>query len=100
MNKLLKFVGRVLALPIEITINTTSLVLLPIKCLRHWLKGYGHYNKAYWKFTKQLLKKTWEAIKRGEKPTLHRYLCYTDDQQHLILLNEPTNPIIFSEFRN
>lgn len=100
MNKLLKFVGGVLALPFEITINTTSLVLLPIKCLRHWLKGYGHYNKTYWKFTKQLLKKTWEAIKRGEKPTLHRYLCYTDDQQYLILLNEPTNPIIFSGLRN
>ena len=100
MNKLLKFVGGVLALPFEITINTTSLVLLPIKCLRNWLKGYGHYNKTYWKFAKQMFKKTWEAIKRGEKPTLHRYLCYTDDQQYLILLNEPTNPIIFSGFRN
>ena len=100
MNKLLKFVGGVLALPFEITINTTNLVLLPIKCLRNWLKGYGQYNKTYWNFTKQLLKKTWEAIKRGEKPTLHRYLCYTDDQQYLILLNKPTNPIIFSGFRN
>ena len=100
MNKLLKLIGRVLALPLEITVFTTSLVLLPIKCLRHWLKGYDQYNKTYWRFTKQLLKKTWEAIKRGEKPTLHRYMCYTDDQQYLILLNEPTNPIIFSGFRN
>lgn len=100
MNKLLKFVGGVLALPLEIAINTTGLVLLPIKCLRNWLKGYGQYNKTYWKFTKQVLKKTWGAIKRGEKPTLHHYLCYTDDQQYLMLLNEPTNPIIFSGFKN
>lgn len=100
MNKLLKFVGGVLALPFEITINTIGLVLLPIKCLRHWLKGYGHYNKTYWKFAKQLFKKAWEVIKRGEKPSLHHYICYTDDQQYLILLNEPTNPIIFGGFRN
>lgn len=100
MNKLLKFVGGVLALPFEITAFTTNLVLLPIKCLIRWLKGYGHYNKTYWKFVKQMFKKTWEAIKRGEKPTLHHYLCYTDDQQYLILLNELTNPIIFSGFRN
>lgn len=100
MNKLLKFVGGVLALPFEITINATNLVLLPIKCLRHWLKGYGHYNKTYWKFAKQLFKKALEVIKRGEKPTLHRYICYIDDQQYLLLLNEPTNPIIFSGFRN
>ena len=100
MNKLLKFVGGVLAFPLEITTAATSLVLLPIKCLRHWLKGHGQYNKTYWKFAKQLFKKLWEAIKRGEKPALHNYLCYTDDQQYLILLNEPTNPIIFSGFRN
>ena len=100
MNKLLKFVGRVLALPFEITIFTTNLVLLPINCLRHWLKGYGHYNKTYWNFTKQLFKKTWEAIKRGEKPTLHQYGVYMDDQQYLVLLNETKNPIIFSGFRN
>ena len=100
MNKLLKFVGGILAFPLEITIFTTNLVLLPIKHLRHLLKGHGQYSKTYWKFTKQLFKKTWEAIKRGEKPTLHCYMCYTDDQQYLILLNEPTNPIIFSGFRN
>lgn len=100
MNKLLKFVGGVLALPFEITINTTSLVLLPIKCLRHWLKGYGHYNKTYWEFAKRVLKKTWYAIKRGEKPTLHQYGVYMDDQQYLVLLNEIKNPIIFSGFRN
>ena len=100
MNKLLKFVGGVFALPFEITINTTNLVLLPIKCLRNWLRGYGQYNKTYWNFTKHVLKKTWEAIKRGEKPTLHRYLVYTDDQQYLVLLNEPTNPIVFSGFIN
>ena len=100
MNKLLKFVGGVLAFPLEITIFTTSLGLLPVKCLRHWLKGCGQYSKTYWKFTKHVLKKTWEAIKRGEKPTLHRYMCYMDDQQYLISLNEPTNPIIFSGFRN
>ena len=100
MNKLLKFVGRVLALPFEITIFTTNLVLLPIKCLRHWLKGYGHYNKTYWKFAKHAFKKAWEAIKRGEKPTLHQYGVYMDDQQYLVLLNEIKNPIIFSGFRN
>ena len=100
MNNLLKFVGGVLALPFEITVATANLVLLPIKILRNWLKGYGHYNKAYWKFTKHTLKKTWYAIKRGEKPTLHRYMAYTDDQQYLMLLNEPTNPIIFNGFRN
>ena len=100
MNKLLKFVGGVLAFPLEITVVATSLVLLPIKCLRHWLKGCGHYNKTYWKFAEQMFKKTWGAIKRGEKPALHRYMCYTDDQQYLILLNEPKNSIIFSGFRN
>lgn len=100
MNKLLKFVGGVLALPFEMTIFTTNLVLQPIKCLRHWLKGHGLYNKTYWKFTKHALKKAWYAIKRGEKPTLHCYICYTDDQQYLMLLNEPTNPIIFSGFKN
>ena len=100
MNKLLKFVGGVLALPLEITVLTTNLVLLPIKCLRHWLRGYGQYNKTYWKFAKHAFKKAWESIKRGEKPTLHHYLCYTDDQQYFILLNKPTNPIIFSGFRN
>lgn len=100
MNKLLKFVGGVLALPFEITVATASLVLLPIKILRNWLKGYDHYNKTYWKFTKHTLKKAWDAIKRGEKPTLHRYMAYTDDQQYLVLLNEPTNPIIFNGFRN
>ena len=100
MNKLLKFVGGVLALPLEITIFTTNLALLPIKCLRHWLKGYGHYNKTYWKFAKQLFKKAWEVIKRGEKPTLHQYGVYMDDQQYLVLLNEIKNPIIFSGFRN
>ena len=100
MNKLLKFAGEVLALPFGIMIFTTSLVLLPIKCLRHWLKGRGQYNETYWKFAKQLFKKLWEAIKRGEKPTLHSYLVYTDDQQYLMLLNEPTNPIIFSRFKN
>ena len=100
MNKLLKFVGGVLALPFEITVDTAGLVLLPIKILRNWLKGYGQYNKTYWEFTKQVLKKTWYAIKRDENPTLHRYMCYTNDQQYLILLNEPTNPIIFNGFRN
>lgn len=100
MNKLLKFVGGVLAFPLEITTVTTSLALLPIKCLRHWLKGCGQYNETYWKFAKQVLKKVWGAIKRGEKPTLHRYFVYTDDQQYLMLLNEPTNPIIFSGFKN
>ena len=100
MNKLLKFVGEVLALPLGITVFATGLVLLPIKCLRHWLKGHGQYNKTYWKFAKHAFKKLWEAIKRGEKPILHSYMCYTDDQQYLILLNEPKNPIIFSGFRN
>ena len=100
MNKLLKFVGGVLAFPLEITVSTTNLVLLPIKCLRHWLKGYGQYNKTYWNFTKHIFKKTLEAIKRDEKPALHLYICYTDDQQYILLLNEPTNPIIFSGFRN
>lgn len=100
MNKLLKFVGGILAFPLEIMTFTTNLVLLPIKCLIHWLKGHDQYNKTYWKFAKQLFKKMWEAVKRGEKPTLHRYMCYTDDQQYLVLLNEPTNPIIFSGFKD
>ena len=47
-----------------------------------------------------MFKKTWEAIKRGEKPTLHQYAVYMDDQQYLVLLNEIKNPIIFSGFRN
>ena len=100
MNKLLKFVGGILAFPLGMTIFTTNLVLLPIKYLRHWLKGYSQLSKTHWEFIKQLFKKTWEAIERGEKPTFHRYVCYMDDRQYLILLNEPTNPIIFSGFRD
>ena len=100
MNKLIRLVRKVLAIPFKIIRTLIVIGLLPIKMLINWLDGYGNYNKTYWKFVKHMLKKAWEAIKRGEKPTLHRYFVYTDDQQYLILLNEPTNPIIFSEFRN
>lgn len=100
MNKLIRFIGKVLSLPFKIINTLVTIGLLPIKMLSHWLDGHGNYNKTYWKFAKHTIKKLCEAIKRGEKPTLHRYMCYTDDQEYLMLLNEPTNPIIFSGFRN
>ena len=100
MNKLIKFAGKALAIPFKIIRTLIIIGLLPIRMLINWLDGYGNYNKAYWKFAKHVFKKTWEAIKRGEKPTLHQYAVYMDDQQYLVLLNEIKNPIIFSGFRN
>ena len=100
MNKLIRFVGKVLAIPFKIIRTLIVIGLLPIRMLINWLEGYGNYNKTYWKFAKHILKKAWEAIKRGEKLTLHQYAIYMDDQQYLMLLNEIKNPIIFSGFRN
>lgn len=100
MNKLIKFAGKVLAIPFKIIRTLIMIGLVPIRMLINWLDGYGNYNKTYWKFAKHVFKKGLEAIKRGEKPTLHQYGVYMDDQQYLVLLNEIKNPIIFSGFRN
>ena len=50
MNKLIKFIGKVLSLPVKIINDLVTIGLLPIKMLIHWLDGHGNYNKTYWKY--------------------------------------------------
>lgn len=59
MNKLIRFVGKVLAIPFKIIRTLIVIGLLPIRLLIDWLDVYGNYNKTYWKFAKHVLKKTW-----------------------------------------
>ena len=92
MNKLIRFIGKVLSLPFRIIRTLVTIGLLPIKMLINWLDGYGNYNKTYWKFTKCVIKSAWEAIKRGEKPVLKCIIQYDDDKYHIQFLNDKQCP--------
>ena len=92
MNKFVKVLGKVLAIPFKLIRTLVTIGLLPIKSLIHWLDGHGNYNKTYWKFTKSVLKSAWEAIKRGEKPVLKCIIQYDDDKHHIQFLNDEQCP--------
>lgn len=91
---MIKFIGKVLALPINIVKSLIILGLLPIKALTNWLGGYGRYNKIYLKFSKLVTKYAIEAAKRGEKPILENIIQYHDDYKLVTFFNNKRCPCI------
>lgn len=90
----IKFIGKVLALPIKVVMFGIALGLFPIKLLTNWLSGYGKYNRLYLKFTKMVVKYAIEAAKRGEKPVLENIIKYIDDYKFVTFYNHKYNPSI------
>lgn len=89
---IIKFIGKTLALPIEIVMTVIALGLFPIKLLTNWLSGYGKYNRMYLKFFKIAVKNAIEAAKRGEKPVLENIIQYYDNKYHIQFLNNKRCP--------
>ena len=90
----IKFIGKVLALPIKTIMFVIALGLFPIKLLTNWLSGYGKYNRLYLTFFQNCWKNAIEAVKRGEKPVLENIVRYTDDYKIITLYNDKNNPLI------
>lgn len=90
----IKFIGKVLALPISVVTTVIRLILFPIQLLTNWLKGYGRYNKLYLKYYKIVTKRMIDAAKRGERPALETLLGYMDNDKSIIFFNDKENPCI------
>lgn len=88
----IKFIGKVLALPIKTVMFVIALGLFPIKLLTNRLSGYGKYNRLYLTFFKIAVKSAIEAAKRGEKPVLENIIQYYDSKYHIQLLNNKRCP--------
>ena len=95
----IKFIGKVLALPIKVVMFVIALGLFPIKLLTNWLSGYGKYNRLYLTFSKMVVKHAIEAAKRGEKPVLENVLKYIDDYTFVKMYNNKKDPFITTSHR-
>lgn len=92
--KIIKFLGKILALPFSLTIFVVLLTLFPIKLLCNWLNGYGKYNSMYWKFAKYAISHAIDAIKNNDHPTLMSYMLYEDSFEHVVFRNDKKRPEI------
>ena len=92
--KIIKFLGKLLALPFEIVLVTTLTGLIPIKTINNWLNGYGKYNRLYWKFAKYTVFHAIDALKKGNHPTLMNVIRYSDDLETVLFLNDKKEPNI------
>ena len=89
--KVIKFLGKVLAAPISLTLFIITIGLLPIKLLINWLTGDWGFVKAKWGAFKTFLKKGLKAIDRGERPWLGRILVYQDNNEHIYFFDDKNN---------
>lgn len=89
--KIIKFLGKLVALPTNIVIFVITLSLLPAKLLSHWLCGEWDFVKAKWNVFKTFCKKGIRAIDRGEKPYTCRILFYRDDKECIYFFNDKKN---------
>lgn len=89
--KIIKFLGRLIALPINIIVFAIALGLLPVKLLSHWLCGEWGFVKAKWNAFKTFVKKGLNAISRGEKPYTCRVLFYRDDKERIYFFDNKKN---------
>lgn len=92
--KIIRFLGKLLALPFGITLTITLIGLLPVKMINNWLSGYGKYNKLYWKFSAYAVSHALECLKRHSKPTLVNVIRYSDDLESVFFLNDKKDPQI------
>ena len=81
--KIIKFLGKLVAAPIDTCMFILTIGLLPIKLLSSWLRGNWDYTRSKFGAFKTFLKKGIAAIKRGEKPTIGRVLTYGDDKENV-----------------
>ena len=91
MMKIIKFLGKLVAAPIDTCMFILTIGLLPIKLLSSWLRGNWDYTRSKFGAFKTFLKKGIAAIKRGEKPTIGRVLTYGDDKENVYFFDMPND---------
>ena len=91
MIKIIKFLGKLVAEPIDACIFILTISLLPIKLLSSWLQDNWDYTRSKFRAVKTFLNKGLAAIKRGEKPTLGRVLTYGDNKENIYFFDMPND---------
>lgn len=89
--KIIKFLGKLVAAPINACVFILIIGLLPIKLLSSWLQGNWDYTRSKFGAFKTFLKKGFAAFKRGEKPILGRVLTYEDGVENIYFFDMPND---------